>query len=409
MKKTYFFVAALSAMALASCSKDQTVKVNQGDAIAFRAFTDNLTKATEVTTANLDEFRVYALQGESAGDLSQAINVWNDVFSGNSTSGYTSDIDHFFPGSDKLYFFALNDKNLPSSVKPNITGASNTIPDLKPEAEYNNQKDLVVAYNEATEADVQATGGAVDLTFQHVYSQIRVLAKNTNTKSLQVKVLGVRLNGFNSTSTFTLPTDTDDLLQLSSYAPADNSTDKKGDYTARAESEVTLDTDPISLITLKKPMTDGQHSDDQSFMILPQELTPWTITTGGTEVNGSYISVLCQISQNTGTEDSPNWAQVFPKTADKFAWTAVSFNGVDLDGDGTGTEYGINPGYCYTVTLDFGTGGGTTDPDQPDTGTDPEIPVDPSQPVLGSKLSFTVSVSDWMHVDDPDYEDNINM
>lgn len=59
MKKILFTVLAVAA--LVSCSKEQTVYVDKGEAISFEnAFVENATRvATDLTTANLQDFGVY--------------------------------------------------------------------------------------------------------------------------------------------------------------------------------------------------------------------------------------------------------------------------------------------------------------------------------------------------------------
>lgn len=388
-------------MAMASCSQDETVKVNQGEAISFRAFTDNLTRATEVNNSNLGSFKVHALQGTNANG---ATAVWTDTYK-NSGGTYSSSNDHYFPGDGTpLHFFAYNEGNLPTAGDAvTVTGSTQKITNLTPDATAADQKDLVIAYEKGSHT---ASGGKasqeVAINFKHVYSQIRVEAKNTNA-SLRVTVLGVRLNGFNSKTDFTFPTTSTNttktsVLDWSAYGTQDNKSNKDGDYQAIGEAKKAkqLGSTPVSLITLSDQDADKKNS----FMVLPQKLTQWSIQDGKTDVNGSYISVLCRIEQKKDATGS-QWSQVFPDAAknpdhqDKYAWTAIPFT----------VENGILPGTCYTVTLDFSNGGGTTDPEQP-TGpdTDPIVPVDPSKPVLGNKLSFKVTVSDWKTADS-----NLNM
>ena len=402
-KKSMFFVAALSAMALASCSQDETVAVNQGNAIAFRAFTDHATRATEVTTSNLNSFVVQALQGANA---SGATPVWKDTYSWQSgTSTWESTVDHFFPGEGTLHFFAYNEANLPSGTAASnvtINGTTQKITGLKPDATAGEQEDLVVAYESGS--DQANTDGKVTINFKHVYSQIRVNAVNNNTDALRVHVLGVRLNGFNATTDFTFPTTStnttkDDVLDLNTLYSAKDNTNKDGDYysatTWTATSAKQLGSTATSLLTL----ADANADTDPGFMILPQSLTAWT-GENSTGVDGSYISVLCRIETKSGT-GANDWHQVFPDVIENpdnqnmFAWTAIPFSGASTAG---ATQNTIQPGTCYTVTLDFSSGGGITDPEQPVDPEEPVVDVDPNKPVLGAQLSFTVTVSDWKDV-----------
>ena len=58
MKKQLFLVV-VAALAMASCSKDESTGINNGNAIDFRAAMQ--TRASETTTANITNFFVTAL------------------------------------------------------------------------------------------------------------------------------------------------------------------------------------------------------------------------------------------------------------------------------------------------------------------------------------------------------------
>ena len=58
MKKKFLFVA-LSALALTACVNDETIEVNPGDAVAFRATSGNATKSQITTTLNISDFKVW--------------------------------------------------------------------------------------------------------------------------------------------------------------------------------------------------------------------------------------------------------------------------------------------------------------------------------------------------------------
>ena len=63
MKSRFLFIA-VAALAMASCSKDEQTAVNRGAAIDFRGAM--ATRATETTTANLDDIFVTALDKNNA-------------------------------------------------------------------------------------------------------------------------------------------------------------------------------------------------------------------------------------------------------------------------------------------------------------------------------------------------------
>lgn len=55
---------SMAVLAIASCSKDQTISTNTGREIDFR--TSLATRATETTTANINEFYVTAIDKNNA-------------------------------------------------------------------------------------------------------------------------------------------------------------------------------------------------------------------------------------------------------------------------------------------------------------------------------------------------------
>lgn len=69
MKKQLFLVV-VAALAMASCSKDESTGINNGNAIDFRAAMQ--TRASETTMANITNFFVTALDKNNANYFSDA-------------------------------------------------------------------------------------------------------------------------------------------------------------------------------------------------------------------------------------------------------------------------------------------------------------------------------------------------
>lgn len=407
MRKSIFYLSAVATMAFVSCAQDETIEINQGKDIRFNVLTNSMTRAADVDIKSLGSFKVETLQGDKLGS---AIKVWEDTYT--STSGiagsgtgndFTGRNTHFWPADGTpLHFFAYNEEAL-SNGSVSVVGSAQSISGVTPAASAADQKDLIVAY--ATGSETVNSQTAVSINFKHVLTKIIIQGKNTN-PSLKVDVLGVRINGLNNTATLTWPLNTanDALLENTIWKEHSNSNNKTGDYKAvptnYSTTPLTLGKDARSLMDVDSNTRNG------AFMVLPQDLVAWdrggtTVANGGGEPNGAYISVLCRIYQASGNDKVNNgWTQVFPNPTtqkDKFAWTAVALSG---------SWY---PGSCYTYTLDFSKGAGTTDPDQPTKPTDPEVPVDPNKPVLGDAIKLTVSVSKWNDAQSPDFNGNTSM
>ena len=174
-----------------SCSQDETLEVNSGNAISFRAFTNNVTRATEISSANLNdqEFALYAFQESSTPGLANSTLVWQDVLS-YTNSAWNTSVTRYWPTASAMHFFAYNNDAI-SGGTANIAANAQTITDVKPAGTAAEQKDLLVAYNTGTYTQSNKADQAVQLNFKHAFAQVKVQAKNSG--SLTVKVLGARI------------------------------------------------------------------------------------------------------------------------------------------------------------------------------------------------------------------------
>ena len=365
MKKNVLFLAA-GLLAFASCSQDETTGLDNGGAIRFRPNVGAVTRGPVITTGNIASFKVSSyLTGASA-------NFFTDLLVTKSGTQWNTAQTYYWPGAGTLNFFAYSPVDVATvAVSPSARAINN----FSPEALVANQKDVVVAYNSGTKAANEA--GGVALSFKHILSQVEVKAKSANTTAYEIKVLGVKLGQIPSTANFTFPTSV-----VTTTLPASHWTTPATakDYGTVLDSEVTLGTDAVSITK-------------SNFLMIPQQLSPWT---QGSGADGAYIAVLCRISSKSGS----NTTQIFPDQADKYAYAAVPVNTNWL------------PGKKYTYTLSFlGSGGaGYVDPNP----TNPDNPVDPNidptpgtggTPVLGGPIKFTVTVDEWDNVP----EENLNL
>lgn len=369
MKKIFFIAAAIGAVFVSSCSKDETKSVNPGEGITFRAFTDMATRADEIDLTTLGSFRVHAFNGTTP----YFADNWTSTDQGNN---WKANASYFWPDSDtQLSFYAYNNNgDGPVLGTASINGTTKEITGITPETSSGDQTDLLVAYAEGSET---STSGTVALNFKHVLSQIVVKAKCSNS-NMNVVVAGVKLSYLKPTGVLTLPTDTQTSTEL-----------KKADIWSVSGTECSYmagGTDQTA-VPLTGDLKDIMFADGP-FMVIPQEATGWT--TGTVPADGAYISVLCRISQDNGNGGS---YQLFPDTDDQYGFSAVS---IPVDWE---------PGKRYTYNLEFfgnGGGGGTVDPDPTDP-TDPDDPNidpdDPGKPVVGGEIKFTVTVDEWSPVD----------
>lgn len=372
MKK--ILLAAVAIAALASCSNDDVVDVNQGKGISFRTSLDKaLTRANVTNLQNLAAFNVTA--------IGNGVNYFTNlaVTSNDNGNNWNTASTYYWPGYE-LAFFAYAPQNPGGNVE--ISSAEKKITGFSPAQSVLDQKDLIISYNTGTKSRNEANG--VSMNFKHALSQIEVKAKCSNDK-VKIEVLGVKLVNAASKADFTFPeveTNIGYALQQSAWSGWMEKDDPSKAYVIRGENIVTLDNEAKSLMFNKG-----------NFMLIPQKLEKWN---GNTATTGVYLSVLYRIY----SLDNGNATLLYPQPTDnddktgKYAFSAV---GIDTNWE---------PGKKYTYMLNFcdnDGGAGEIDP----LPTDPANPSDPNvdptpipggnggDPVLGKPIKFSVSVDEW--------------
>lgn len=189
MKKQLFLVV-VAALAMASCSKDESTGINNGNAIDFRAAMQ--TRASETTTANITNFFVTALDKNNANYFSDAEFTKDGAF-------FTSTPAYYWPSDgSNLSFFAYSPSAADLGATVTINSTTKTLADFEPATTIADQKDFITATATGSKTD-EAAG--VALTFGHRLSQIEIKAKNTN-DGYVYKVQGVRIGQPVSKATF---------------------------------------------------------------------------------------------------------------------------------------------------------------------------------------------------------------
>ena len=347
MKKNLILIA-MASLAIVSCSKDENVSVNRGNAIDFRTAVG--TRATETTTANLTSIFVDAID-VNGGNLF----ALGQEFTKNG-SFFTSNPLYYWPAQDSevsFYAYAPSAADLGSTVTINKT--TKELKDYSPATSIKDQKDFITATAKGKKS-VNETSG-VALKFDHRLSQIEVKAKNSNT-GYTYKVVGVRIGKVVSKASFDFGTTAWTLA-----------TDKANYLAASADY-----TTPKELKDAAATMMDG---DNNNAMLIPQQLVAWDSANDKTNTKGgSYIALKLQITAAGG-------ARIYPSTTvGEYDWVAAAVD----------TKWEAGKKYVYT--LDFSNGSGKVDPEKP-TPTDPTDPFNPGDDILGSPIKFTVEVTEW--------------
>lgn len=343
MKGKLFLGVSLLTLTLASCNEDEQVAINQGRGISFRTAINNpMTRATDLTTDNLKNnggFYVYGFEANGDPLIDNANFTSDNGIDWDEATGKT----YFYPtDGSTVNFFAY----APSlALAPTCTQTLFSV-EFTPETTMNTQKDFV--FGTATGNNSTADAG-VQLTLDHKLSKIQIRAKNTNTE-YEYKVSGVRIAANKDKGTFTY-----ESKQKEEWS-TDNGSHKV--YEVTFNGEKTLTEEPQIIL----------ENNDDSFLLVPQQLTKWDSENDKTNSNkGAYISVKVAITAKTSGKEIV-----------KDKWVAVP----------VATKWDMKHKYIYT--LDFSNGAGVIDPTDPDK---------PGEPVLGKAIEFTVTVGEWTDVD----------
>ena len=325
MKKILMFAAMICVFM--ACNKDEVKDVNRGKAIDFRIAVG--TKADEFTGENLDKFMVTAFTDEGT-------TYFTDVEFEKPSDGiyFNSEESYYWPVSGDLHFVAYypDMTTLGADVELSIAKDAMTLNNYTPAQDISQQKDIIVAKATGNKDSNEESGIAIE--FAHQLSRIEVWADNNN-ESYVYSIKGVRIaNAY--------PSGDLDFTNSSIWT-------EKGD---KVTYEVMFDSVKENVTTSLNLL----ESVGGFAMLVPQNTVAWEKTTddaGETVVtDGSYMAVLVQINTASGSRVYPSVTD--DPDGDGFAWMASPM------------EFNWDPGYKYVYTLNFGKGGGITDPDTDD-------------------------------------------
>ena len=342
MKKNLLLLAVAVA-ALASCSNDETIAVNNGNSneISFRTLTTGVTRANAAGVRDgfveTDYFNVYAKHGSS--------KYFQADFTKQSTGGFTSTNKYYWPSditSNNITFTAIYGATQVDGTPGNI--ASMEIP-----AAVSSQQDILVARH--TSSAVQQP---VPLNFYHALSQIYVRVKNTN-PNIKVTITGVRVGYIATTGAFNYDrtstggvTDSDGKIEQSKWSntAAVKSNKYDQDVTKNISGSLAVDADPE---------TDGDDNALTSFspwLLLPQNMVTdansYGYNTGSTSVTEetkdnpdlatSYIAIKMKVQNISATSTDDEII-----AAEQYHYWPITTN--------------WNPGYKYIYMIDVANGG----------------------------------------------------
>ena len=396
MKKNYWILAA-AAVALAACSNDDTITVNQGieeaNTISFNTIVEGQTRAADIKTNTLTSFNAYAIVNGTA-------NVYfaEDLYE-KSEGTFNSVNKHYWPSSGALDFYAY----APATSTQYTHSTPNTLGFVvTPSTTISEQVDLVVANtnNKAkTDAYTPIGGSAstygaagVPLNFRHAESKVVVRFKNGQS-NMKIDVQAFKIVNVDGEATYTYTAASNNSTDGENNATLTNQWTDNTTYTASyTGTPTTANQLAPSTTTAVYLQNDGTATDSEneglSMILIPQATTAvgaYTATTAGSalEANKSYIAVKMIIRNNDTLDDGTGSGT--PNTNG----TIIA----DCTGDGNWAIWPVaftwDPGKKYIYTIDLGDGGYWEQEKVPgDTVLDPVLD--------GAVIKFVdVTVDDW--------------
>ena len=166
MKKAFYMMAA-AAIALSSCSSEETTDVAKSSNITFRSAVGFNTRGIEMT--NADGYKMTKMT-VSAFDESGAEFFKNYVFT-EKNGEFTSSEHPSWPNHGNLNFVAYSHSGGEwAGAAPVLKKDGATIDAFEPKTEIGDQLDVVFAQGTGNKTDNEANG--LLLNFDHILSQI---------------------------------------------------------------------------------------------------------------------------------------------------------------------------------------------------------------------------------------------
>ena len=199
MKKAIIALAAV--VALAACSKEETLIADRGDAIGFGTpFVENSTRVDYSTPGALTQFNVYGTVTGTAG----TVNIYNGVVVtgtiGNADWSHAEQYNQYWiPGAD-YDFAAIVDATVATDDANDMPLTLTTQADDAVEGNMY-LKDML--YASAHVEDATATQGRVNFNFSHLLSKVKFTVTSNAMGGYYHTVTGIKVSNF-ETGTYTI-------------------------------------------------------------------------------------------------------------------------------------------------------------------------------------------------------------
>lgn len=197
MKKLLVMGLAAMGLALTACNSDETVEVAKGNAIGFKTFVNNSTRAAnDVNTENLDAFKVWGLMNK--GNQTGTPFIAKEVTKANGAWSYTPPV--YWEKGYAYSFVALAPNDAYTFTAPTVINTWGSLTFENGAGET----DLIYATHKQATVTGDGCPAPVNLTFNHMLSRVRFQFENGMLDDSELTVSNVKINDACTSGTATL-------------------------------------------------------------------------------------------------------------------------------------------------------------------------------------------------------------
>ena len=377
MKKAFYMMAA-AAIALSSCSSEETTDVAKSSAITFRPTVGLNSRGVEMTSDDLNEMWVTGFYQKADEVYFSDLKFTKEK--GSTTNTFIPSAPVFWQEGRTYKFVAISPAKSEWPTGLTIKREAVTCENFEPKTDILAQKDMII---KAVEANNDQWGKELELNFKHILSQIQIKVKNGN-ENLVYNIKAVRIKSVVGKKKLTYATTTntstwEDIAGVNSDAQ----------YTLTFNNAYKLDGKNTTNLTLTSADATVENG---GAMLIPQNVTAWDgakVDDNAAYNGGTYISIYLNVKMASGNKF------MYPAGAQgeqTYGWVAIPVPAINWE-----------EGNKYIYTLDMSTGCGKVDPVDPGTNVNPGGKVDPNAPkdpekgdnIFGKAIKFTVKVDKW--------------
>lgn len=213
MKKLFIMGLAAMGLALTACNSDETVEMAKGNAIGFKTFVNNSTRATDTEESNFTAFKVWGLMNN--GTQTGTPFVGKEVTKG--ADGWSYETPVYWEKGYAYSFVALAPNDAYKFTAPTEINTWGSLT-------FNNgtgETDLIYATAKQETVAGNTCPSPVDLTFNHMLSRVRFQFTNGMDDGSTLTVTDVKITNAYKSGTAELKAVFNDLA----WAP-DEATDE---------------------------------------------------------------------------------------------------------------------------------------------------------------------------------------